>query len=74
MIAQTTSMDIAWLEVMTQGEHGEQGCVASLVAKVIAELTTRQLRTAVGLGSNELGVALTAQVVAHEGERDTTEV
>ena len=74
MIAQTASVDVAWLEVMTQGEHGEQRCVACLVAKVVAELTAGQLRTAVGLGGNEFCVTLTAQVVAHKGERDTTEV
>ena len=59
---------------MTQREHRQQGRVASLVAEVVAELAACELRTAVWLGSDELGVTLAAQVVAHEGEGNTAEV
>ncbi len=74
MITQTTSVDIRWFEVMTKGEHGQQGCVARLVAEVVTELSASKFRTAVGLGSNKLGVLAVLQVVTHEGERDTAEV
>ena len=67
-------MDVRGLEVVAQGEHGQQRRIACLVAEVVAELTAGELRTAVGLGSNKFGVALAAQVVTHEGERNAAEV
>ena len=74
MVAQTACVDVGGLEVVTQCVHREQWGVTSLVAEVVAELTAGEFRTAVRLGCNELGVALTTQVVTHEGEGDTTEV
>ena len=75
VVAQTAGVDVGWLEVMAQREHGQQGCVACLVAKVVAELSAGELRAAVGLGGNELSVGVpAAQLVAHEGEGDATEV
>ena len=74
MVAQSTGMNIARTEIMTEGVHRQQGSIACLVTEVVAELSTRQLRTAVGLGSDELRMALSAQVMTHEGEGDTTEV
>ena len=74
MVAQTTSVDVRRLEVMTQRVHREQRGVTCLVAEVVAELTTGEFRTTVGLGCDELRVTLTTQVMTHEGEGDTTEV
>ena len=74
MVAQTTSVDVRGLEVMAQREHRQQWGISGLVAKVVAELTACELRTAVGLGCDELCVTLTAQVMTHEGEGDTTEI
>ena len=74
MIAQTASVDVRGLEIVAQGVHREQRGVTSLVAEVVAELSASELRAAVGLGCDELCVALTTQVVTHEGEGDTAEV
>ena len=74
MVAQATSVDITWLEVVSQCVHGQQWCVTCLVTEIVAELTASQLRTAVGFGSDELRVLAVKKVVTHEGERDTTEV
>ena len=74
MIAQTSSVDVRRLEVVTQREHGQQRRVASLVAKVVAELAACQLRTAVRLSSNELSLLAVEDVVAHEGESNAAEV
>ena len=54
VVAQAASVDVAGLEVVAQGVHRQQWGVASLVAEVVAELAACELRTAVGLSSNEL--------------------
>ena len=74
VVAQTASVDVAGLEVVAQGVHRQQWGVASLVAEVITELAASELRTTVGLSSDELCGLTVKQVVAHEGEGDTTEV
>ena len=52
----------------------QQRGIAGLVAEVVTELTAGELRTAIGLGGNELGFLSVQQVVTHEGEGDSTEV
>ena len=74
MITQTTSMNVGRFEVMTQGEHRQQRSVASLITEVIFELTSCQLRTALWLSCNKLGVLLTTQVMTHEWESQSAEV
>ena len=54
VVAQTTGVDVGGLEVMAQRVHGQQRRVTGLVAEVVTELTACELRTAVGLGSDEL--------------------
>ena len=74
VVAQTASVDVRGLEVMTQGVHREQRGVTCLVAEVVAELAAGELRTAVGLGCDKLCGLAVLQVMTHEGEGDTAEV
>ena len=74
MVAQSACVDVAGLEVMTEGVHRQQWGIASLVTKVIAELTAGEFRATVRLCCDKLSMTLPTQVVTHEGEGDTTEV
>ena len=74
VVTQTAGMDVGRLELVAQREHGEQRRVASLIAKVVLELAACQLRTALWLGSNELGGLAVLDVVTHKGEGDAAEV
>ena len=74
MIAQAARMDIGRGEVVAQGVHRDQRRIARLVAKVILELATRQLRAGSRLGGDDAHLFVLDQLVAQEGERDAREV
>ena len=74
MITKSTSMDVRGHEIVAEGEHRQQGCVACLVTEVILEDTTCKLGAGSGFGSHEARGAPLQDVVAHEWERNAAEV
>ena len=74
VVTQTTGVDIARLEIVAEGVHRQQRCIACLVAEVVAELAAGELRAAVRLGSDELDVLALEDLVAHEWEGNAAEV
>ena len=59
---------------MAQCIHWQQWGIACFVAEIIAELSTCELRTTVGLSGDEFGLLAVFQVVTHKGEGDAAKV
>ena len=67
-------MDVGGCEVVSQCEHGQQGCVACFVAIVVAELSACQLGAGGGFGGDVACLSAVEDGVAHEGEGDAAEI
>ena len=74
MVAKSAGVDVGRHEVVSEGEHGQQGCVAGFVAKVILEHAACEFRARGRFGCDELRLLAVEDVVAHEGEGDAAEV
>ena len=68
MISQTSGMDVRRFEIMTEGKHWNQRCIAGLVTVVVAHGAFRQFRTGHRLGGDETAVTLAAEIMTEEGK------